>query len=144
MTMKSSTIIKKIKTEGVCSEHTAELLTHALHREGKLEKDRIIRFSILQRKFDVVNADYLKTRKFNMEICTGWMEFDELMEYLKPKTQRYIVTENAQGWYEFRAEGYEGGMTVTKNQFESYIKELHEIWKREEPNTKLVFEFNFR
>ena len=56
--MKAETIINKITAEQVCSIHTCELLTKALHRENKLALDRAVRFRPLFGDFDIVNADY--------------------------------------------------------------------------------------
>lgn len=56
--MKSKTIVEKIKRENACSVHTAELLTNAFHREGKLSADKAIRFKPLYGTFEIVNADF--------------------------------------------------------------------------------------
>ena len=60
--MKAITIVKKIEKENACSIHTAELLTDALHREGRLPNGYAIRFRPLFGDFDVVNADFEKHR----------------------------------------------------------------------------------
>lgn len=78
--MKSETYLNKIQAEQACSIHTAELLTKALHREGKLSQDKAVRFSPLYAKFDIVNADFL-TAGFREELCSGeWLSIEELRE----------------------------------------------------------------
>ena len=82
--MKANTILNKIKREDACSIATAELLTKALHREGKLEITQAIRFMPLFGKFDIVNADLFKTGEFKPSLCNDkQMSIDELIEMFK-------------------------------------------------------------
>ena len=67
--MKASTIIKKIETTNTASVAQTELLTKALHREGKLPQEQTIRFRPLFADFDIVNADLFTTGKFKTELC---------------------------------------------------------------------------
>ena len=66
--MTATTIINKIKKENACSIHRAELLTNALHREGRLPKEQIIRFRPLFGDFDIINADFVENG-FKKELC---------------------------------------------------------------------------
>lgn len=143
--MKSSTILMKIKKENACSVNTAELLTKALHREGLLKKDRAVRFGVLYGKFDIVNADFFETGEFESALCNGdWLDIDELIEYLKPKKLTYIVTENRNGWYDIKEKNHEGIISITKNQFESYIREVEGICKKVDTKVDVSWKFNFR
>lgn len=77
--MKAATILKKIETTQCASIAQTELLTKALHREGKLPETQAIRFMVLFGKFDIVNADLFKTGRFDPELCEGkQMTIEEL------------------------------------------------------------------
>ena len=58
--MKSITILNRIKSTERCSINDTNLLTRALHREGKLDTDKAVRFKVLLAEFDIVNADFEK------------------------------------------------------------------------------------
>ena len=82
--MKAITILNKIKEEEVCSIARAELLTKALHREEKLNKEQAIRFMPLYGKFDIVNADLFSTGEFKPDLCNNeQMGIDELINLFK-------------------------------------------------------------
>lgn len=67
--MKAITIIKKIKKNGKTSIAEVELLTKALHREGRLAENKMVRFRPLYGDFDIVNADFIKAGEFNLDLC---------------------------------------------------------------------------
>lgn len=76
--MKAITIIKKIEKNGKTSIAQVELLTKALHREGRLPEDSAIRFRPLYGDFDIVNADWMVTKKFNLDLCETIGGIEEL------------------------------------------------------------------
>lgn len=67
--MKAITIIKKIEKNGKTSIEQVELLTKALHREGRLAENKMVRFRPLYGDFDIVNSDLMVTKKFNLDLC---------------------------------------------------------------------------
>lgn len=67
--MKAITIIKKIEKNGKTSIEQVELLTKALHREGRLAENKMVRFRPLYGDFDIVNADFIKAGEFNLDLC---------------------------------------------------------------------------
>lgn len=82
--MKAITILNKIKEEEACSIAKSELLTKALHREGKLNKEQAVRFMPLYGEFDIVNADLFKTGEFKPDLCNNKrMGIDELIDMFK-------------------------------------------------------------
>lgn len=76
--MKAITIIKKIEKNGKTSIAQVELLTKALHREGRLAEDSAIRFRPLYGDFDIVNADWMITKEFNLDLCEPIGGIEEL------------------------------------------------------------------
>ena len=76
--MKAITIIKKIEKNGKTSIKQAELLNKALHREGRLAENKMVRFRPLYGDFDIVNADYIKTGEFNLDLCESIGGIEEL------------------------------------------------------------------
>ena len=81
--MKAQTIIKRIEKEQACSIATAELLTRALHRENKLDKEQAIRFRPLFGDFDIVNADLFETGEFKNHLCYDIGTIEDLKEMFK-------------------------------------------------------------
>lgn len=78
--MKAATILRKMEATQVASIAQTELLTKALHREGKLPGTQAVRFMLLYGKFDIVNADLWKTGRFDPELCEGaQMSLEELI-----------------------------------------------------------------
>lgn len=69
--MKAITILNRIKEKGSCCILDAENLTRALHREGKLDENKAIRFRPLYSCFDIVNADLWSSGQFNAKLCEG-------------------------------------------------------------------------
>ena len=67
--MKAITIIKKIEKNGKTSIEQVELLTKALHREGRLAENKMVRFRPLYGDFDIVNADWTVRKKFDLDLC---------------------------------------------------------------------------
>lgn len=81
--MKSSTIIKNAFTTNQFNIAKAELLTKALHKEGKLPKNQAVRFRLLQGDFDIVNADLFKTGEFNSSLCRPIGNIEKLIKEFK-------------------------------------------------------------
>lgn len=76
--MKAITIIKKIEKNGKTSIAQAELLNKALHREGRLPENKMVRFRPLYGDFDIVNADFIKAGEFNLDLCEPIGGIEEL------------------------------------------------------------------
>ena len=76
--MKAITIIKKIEKSGKTSIAEVELLTKALHREGRLTENKMVRFRPLYGDFDIVNADLMVTKEFNLDLCEPIGGIEEL------------------------------------------------------------------
>lgn len=76
--MKAITIIKKIEKNGKTSIAEVKLLTKALHREGRLAENKMVRFRPLYGDFDIVNADLMVTKKFNLDLCESIGGIEEL------------------------------------------------------------------
>lgn len=76
--MKAITIIKKIEKEKGTNIAQVELLTKALHREGRLPENKMVRFRPLYGDFDIVNADLMVTREFNLDLCESIGGIEEL------------------------------------------------------------------
>lgn len=77
--MKAMTYMNRIRIKECCSIHEAEMLTKALHREGKLPTNQIVRFRPLFRDFDIVNADFIKNG-FDATLCENPMTIELLIE----------------------------------------------------------------
>ena len=78
--MKSSTIMNRINAAQECSIATAELLTNALHREGKLDEEKAVRFRPIIGDFDIVNKSLFTTGKFEKELCESVGSIDDLQK----------------------------------------------------------------
>lgn len=81
--MKSTTIIAKIADTQMCSIATAELLTKALHREGRLSLDRAVRFRPLYGDFDIVSADFADYDKTAFQVYETIGTIENLRERFK-------------------------------------------------------------
>jgi hypothetical protein len=72
--MKASTYISKIQKEQICSIATAEKLTEALHREGLLDENLVVRFRPLFGDFDILEKSWFTIQKSNVFIQVGKIE----------------------------------------------------------------------
>lgn len=72
--MKAATYISKIQKEQVCSIATAEKLTEALHREGLLDENLVVRFRPLFGDFDIVERSWFTVQESKVFINVGNIE----------------------------------------------------------------------